>query len=209
QRGTTMLWDRATGEPVANAIVWQDRRTAPECDKLRVRGLEAGITAKTGLVLDAYFSATKLAWLLDNVPGARARATAGGLAFGTIDAWLVWKLSGGAAHVTDASNASRTLLYNIHERKWDEALLELFGVPASVLPRVCASSGIVAQTGENLLPARTPIAGMAGDQQAALFGQRCGHPGMVKNTYGTGCFMLMHTGGQPVPSRNKLLTTVA
>jgi len=209
QRETTLVWDRATGEPIANAIVWQDRRTASACDALRARGLEPRITEKTGLVLDAYFSATKLVWLLDNVPGARARAAAGGLAFGTIDTWLVWKLSGGAAHVTDASNASRTLLYDIHERKWDEDLLELFGVPAALLPQVCASSGIAARTADNLFPARIPIAGIAGDQQAALFGQRCSHPGMVKNTYGTGCFMLMHTGGEPVPSRNKLVTTVA
>ncbi len=209
QRETTLAWDRATGEPIANAIVWQDRRTAGACDELRARGLEARITEKTGLVLDPYFSATKLAWLLDNVPGARLRAVAGGLAFGTIDTWLVWKLSGGAAHVTDTSNASRTLLYNIHSRAWDEELLALFDIPASLLPRLCASSGIVASTAGNLFPARIPIAGIAGDQQAALFGQRCVDPGMVKNTYGTGCFMLMHTGTQPVPSRNKLLTTVA
>jgi glycerol kinase len=209
QRETTVVWDRATGEPIANAIVWQDRRTAGACDSLRARGLEARIAAKTGLVLDAYFSATKLAWLLDNVPGARARAAAGSLAFGTVDSWLVWKLSGGTAHVTDASNASRTLLYNIHECRWDEELLELFDVPVSLLPQVCASSGIAARTAERLLPARIPIAGLAGDQQAALFGQRCSRPGMVKNTYGTGCFMLMHTGGEPIPSRNKLLTTIA
>src|SRR5262245_42245962 len=209
QRETVVVWDRATGTPIANAIVWQDRRTAAACDALRARGLEPRITEKTGLVLDAYFSATTHAWLLDNVPGARARAAAGGLAFGNVDAWLVWKLSGGAAHVTDPSNASRTMLYNIHEHKWDEELLELFNIPASVLPQVCASSGVAALTADNLLPARIPIAGMAGDQQAALFGQRCGHPGMVKNTYGTGCFMLMHTGGEPVPSHNKLLTTIA
>jgi glycerol kinase len=209
QRETTVVWDRASGEPIANAIVWQDRRTAAACDALRERGLEPRITQKTGLVIDAYFSATKLAWLLDNVPGARERAAAGRLAFGTIDTWLVWKLSGGAAHVTDESNASRTLLYNIHDRQWDEELLELFGIPAGLLPQVCPSSGIAARTAEGLLPARVPIAGMAGDQQAALFGQRCSQPGMVKNTYGTGCFMLMHTGGQPVPSRNKLLTTAA
>src|SRR5262245_19061671 len=209
QRETTVVWDRATGAPIANGIVWQDRRTASACDALRARGFEPRITEKTGLVLDAYFSATKLAWLLDNVPGARARAAAGGLAFGTIDSWLVWKLSGGAAHVTDPSNASRTMLYNIHEHTWDDELLELFNIPASMLPQVCPSSGVAALTADNLLPARIPIAGMAGDQQAALFGQRCGHPGMVKNTYGTGCFMLMHTGGEPVPSHNKLLTTIA
>ena len=209
QRETTLAWDRTTGEPIANAIVLQDRRTAGACEVLRARGLEARITQKTGLVLDPYFSATKLAWLLDNVPGARPRAAAGGLAFGTIDTWLIWKLSGGAAHVTDASNASRTLLYNIHSGAWDEELLELFDIPAGLLPRVCTSSGIVASTAGNLFPARIPIAGIAGDQQAALFGQRCVYPGMAKNTYGTGCFMLMHTGRQPVPSRNKLLTTVA
>ena len=209
QRETTVVWDRATGAPIANAIVWQDRRTAAACDGLRARGLEPRIAQKTGLVLDAYFSATKLAWLLDNVPGARARAAAGALAFGTVDSWLVWKLSGGAAHVTDPSNASRTLLYDIHRRQWDEELLELFDIPAALLPQVCASSGVAARTTDGLLPARIPIAGMAGDQQAALFGQRCNRPGMVKNTYGTGCFMLMHTGGAPVPSRNKLLTTVA
>src|SRR5262249_5883986 len=162
-------WDRATGEPIANAIVWQDRRTASACDALRARGREPGITERTGLVLDAYFSATKLAWLLDNVPGARALAAAGRLAFGTVDTWLVWKLSGGAAHVTGPSNASRTLLYNIHEQKWDPELLGLFDIPASVLPRVCASSGISAHTAGQLLPARIPIAGIAGDQQAALF----------------------------------------
>jgi len=208
QRETTVVWDRATGTPIHNAIVWQDRRTAAACDALRERGLEAGVTGKTGLMFDAYFSATKLAWLLDNVPGARASAAAGRLAFGTIDTWLVWKLSGGA-HVTDVSNASRTLLYNIHDGRWDEELLEIFHIPASILPRVCRSSGVVARTAASVFSARVPIAGIAGDQQAALFGQRCVDPGMVKNTYGTGCFMLMHTGSQPVPSRNKLLTTAA
>jgi glycerol kinase len=209
QRETTIVWDRATGAPIANAIVWQDRRTAPACDALRARGLEGRIAEKTGLVIDAYFSATKLAWLLDNVPGARAAAAAGRLAFGTVDTWLVWNLSGGAAHVTDVTNASRTLLYNIHTGAWDEELLELFGVPASLLPSVCPSSGVLARTAGALSGPGIPIAGIAGDQQAALFGQRCIAPGMVKNTYGTGCFMLMHTGGQPVPSRSKLLTTAA
>jgi glycerol kinase len=209
QRETTIVWDRATGKPVCNAIVWQDRRTAAACDALKARGLEAGVTGKTGLVLDAYFSGTKIAWILDNVPGARAAAEAGKLAFGTVDSWLVWKLSGGAAHVTDVSNASRTLLYNIVEDRWDAGLADLLRVPAGMLPEVRASSGIVAQTSGNLFAARIPIAGIAGDQQAALFGQRCVAPGMVKNTYGTGCFMLMHTGAKPIPSRAKLLTTAA
>ena len=209
QRETTVVWDRATGRPVCNAIVWQDRRTAAACDALRAQGLEALISGKTGLVVDAYFSGTKLAWILDNIPGARAAASAGRLAFGTIDSWLIWKLSGGASHVTDISNASRTMLYNIHSGEWDGELLEWLRIPASVLPRVCASSAVVAETAPELFAARIPIAGIAGDQQAALFGQRCIVPGMVKNTYGTGCFMLMHTGERPVPSRNKLLTTAA
>jgi len=208
QRETTVVWNRATGEPIARAIVWQDRRTASACDALRARGLEPRITEKTGLVLDAYFSATKLSWLLDNVPGARALAAAGQLAFGTVDTWLIWKLSAGA-HVTDESNASRTLLYNIHTGSWDRELLELFNIPESLLPAVCSSSGRVADTAGSLFPARIPISGIAGDQQAALFGQRCIVPGMVKNTYGTGCFMLMHTGERPVSSRHKLLTTAA
>ncbi|MBI1966268.1 MAG: glycerol kinase GlpK [Betaproteobacteria bacterium] len=209
QRETTIVWDRASGRPLCNAIVWQDRRTAGECDALKARGLEARVTEKTGLVLDAYFSGTKLAWMLDHVPGARKDAEAGRLAFGTVDAWLVWKLSGGSAHVTDVSNASRTLLCNIHTGAWDGELLDLFGIPAGMLPEVRASSGVVAETAGNLFAARIPIAGIAGDQQAALFGQRCTTPGMVKNTYGTGCFMLMHTGERPVVSRNKLLTTAA
>ncbi|HXF67174.1 MAG TPA: glycerol kinase GlpK [Burkholderiales bacterium] len=207
QRETTVVWERSSGRPVANAIVWQDRRTAQACGALQARGLEPLVAAKTGLVLDAYFSGTKLAWILDHVAGARRRAEAGELLFGTVDSWLVWKLSGGAAHVTDASNASRTLLYNIHQGAWDGELLDLFGVPAGMLPRVCDSSGVVAQTADGLFDARLPIAGLAGDQQAALFGQGCTAPGMVKNTYGTGCFMLMHTGGQPVRSRARLLTT--
>jgi len=209
QRETTVVWERRTGRPLYNAIVWQDRRTAAVCDALKARGLEARISAKTGLLLDAYFSATKLGWILDNVPGARARAEAGELAFGTIDTWLVWKLTAGAAHVTDPSNASRTLLYDIHAGRWDPELLEIFGIPDRVLPEVRASSGVVARTAEGLFAARIPIAGIAGDQQAALFGQRCVTPGAAKNTYGTGCFMLMHTGTVPVASRNKLLTTAA
>ena len=209
QRETTVVWDRATGRPLCNAIVWQDRRTAAACDALKARGLEGLVAGKTGLVLDAYFSGTKVAWILDNVPGARRRAEAGDLLFGTVDAWLAWKLSGGAVHVTDVSNASRTLLYNIHTDEWEDELLGLFRVPRAMLPEVKASSGFITETASGILAARIPIAGMAGDQQAALFGQRCVVPGMVKNTYGTGCFMLMHTGGQPVVSRNKLLTTTA
>jgi glycerol kinase len=209
QRETTLVWERATGRPVCNAIVWQDRRTAEACDALRARGLEPGVAAKTGLLFDAYFSGTKLAWILDNVPGARRRAEAGELAFGTVDTWLVWKLSGGAAHVTDVTNASRTLLYNIIEDRWDPDLLEMLRVPAAMLPEVRASSGEVARTTDGIFAARIPIAGIAGDQQAALFGQRCVAPGMVKNTYGTGCFMLMHTGAKPIRSHAKLLTTAA
>ena len=209
QRETTVVWERKTGRPLTNAIVWQDRRTAAACDALKARGLEARISAKTGLLLDAYFSGTKLGWILDNVPRARARAEAGELAFGTIDSWLIWKLSAGAAHVTDVSNASRTLLFDIHTGRWDPELLGIFGIPDRVLPEVRPSSGVVAKTAEGLFAARIPIAGIAGDQQAALFGQRCVTPGTAKNTYGTGCFMLMHTGPRPVVSRNKLLTTAA
>ena len=209
QRETTVVWERASGRPVCNAIVWQDRRTAAACDALKARGLEPRVTAKTGLVLDPYFSGTKLAWILDNVPGARAAAEGGRLAFGTVDSWLVWKLSGGAAHVTDVTNASRTLLYDIHAGSWDEELLEILRVPHAVLPEVRPSSGVAATTAGDALAARTPIAGIAGDQQAALFGQRCVAPGMTKNTYGTGCFMLMHTGTTPARSRNKLLTAAA
>jgi glycerol kinase len=208
QRETTIVWDRATGRPLGNAIVWQDRRTAEHCDRLRKRkALAARVRKKTGLVLDAYFSATKIAWILEHVRGARKRAAAGELAFGTVDSWLVWNLTGGACHVTDASNASRTLLYDLRAGDWDDELLELFGVPRAMLPRVCASSEVVGET--RLLGARIPVAGIAGDQQAALFGQVCTRPGLVKNTYGTGCFMLMHTGSKPVASRNNLLTTVA
>ena len=209
QRETTVVWDRRSGQPVYNAIVWQDRRTAALCDELKSQGREALFTSRTGLVLDAYFSGTKLRWILDNVAGARAQAEAGELAFGTIDSWLIWKLSGGAAHVTDVSNASRTLLFNIHTGDWDDELLEILTIPRKLLPQVRASSEVVAETAGDLFAARIPIAGIAGDQQAALFGQRCVTPGTVKNTYGTGCFMLMHTGERPVPSRNKLLTTAA
>jgi len=209
QRETTVVWDRRSGRPVYNAIVWQDRRTAVLCDELKSQGREALFTSKTGLVLDAYFSGTKLRWILDNVAGARAQAQAGELAFGTIDSWLIWKLSGGAAHVTDVSNASRTLLFNIHTGDWDDELLEILAIPRKLLPQVSASSAVVAETAGDLFAARIRVAGIAGDQQAALFGQRCVVPGTVKNTYGTGCFMLMHTGERPVPSRNKLLTTAA
>ncbi len=209
QRETTLLWDRATGEPVANAIVWQDRRTATRCDELRAGGHAARIQRKTGLVIDAYFSGTKLEWLLDHVPGARGRAERGELAFGTIDSWLVWKLTGGRVHATDASNASRTMLFNLRTGAWDDELLKLLRVPRSVLPEVVASSGELAMTEATVLGAALPIAGIAGDQQAATFGQACFSPGMAKNTYGTGCFMLMNTGATPVMSRNKMLTTVA
>ncbi len=207
QRETTLIWDRETGRPVANAIVWQDRRTAGFCDKLQARGHGPLIREKTGLVIDAYFSGTKLHWLLNHVPGLKAQAKAGRLAFGTIDSWLVWNLTGGRAHVTDETNASRTLLFNIHTRQWDEELLKLFGVPASLLPEVRSSSEVYGET--TLLGAPVPIAGLAGDQQAALFGQACATPGMVKNTYGTGCFMLMNTGAKPITSKNNLLTTIA
>jgi glycerol kinase len=209
QRETTILWDRETGEPVHNAIVWQDRRTAGMCDALRAAGHEPVITAKTGLVLDAYFSGTKVKWLLDNVPGVRERAVAGKLAFGTVDAWLIWKLTGGTVHVTDVTNASRTLLFDVNLNAWDSELLDLFDVPRSLLAEVHMSSGVVGYTAGNLLAARIPIAGIAGDQQAALFGQRCTQAGLVKNTYGTGCFMLMHTGATPIRSRHKLVTTAA
>ena len=211
QRETTVLWDRSTGQPLANAIVWQDRRTAGRCDQLRETGHAELIQQKTGLVLDAYFSATKLAWLLDNIPGARARADRGGLVFGTMDSWLVWNLTGGTrggVHVTDASNASRTLLFNIHTMQWDDELLSLFNIPPSVLPKVVPSSGVVGHTATALFGTPIPIAGIAGDQQAATFGQACLKPGMAKNTYGTGCFMLMNTGTKPVTSKNKLLSTV-
>jgi glycerol kinase len=207
QRETTLVWDRTTGQPIGNAIVWQDRRTAAVCDRLKARGLAATIRKKTGLVIDAYFSGTKLQWILKNVPGAMKKARAGELAFGTIDSWLVWNLTGGRQHVTDPSNASRTMLFNIRTGEWDAELLKLFGIPRSVLPEVRSSSEVYGEC--NLLGAPIPVAGIAGDQQAALFGQVCTKPGMVKNTYGTGCFMLMHTGTTPIVSRNQLLTTVA
>jgi glycerol kinase len=209
QRETTIVWERATGRPVYRAIVWQDRRTAELCGQLKAEGLEALFTGRTGLVLDAYFSGTKVRWILDHVPGARARANAGELAFGTVDSWLLWHLTGGKAHLTDASNASRTLLFNIHNGDWDDKLLGIMRVPRALLPNVVDSSGVVAHADESLFGARIPIAGIAGDQQAALFGQRCVSPGMVKNTYGTGCFMLMHTGERPVDSHSRLVTTVA
>jgi glycerol kinase len=209
QRETTVLWERASGLPVGPAIVWQDRRTASRCDALRQAGHEARFTAKTGLLLDAYFSGTKLAWLLEHVPGARAAAGRGELAFGTIDSWLAWQLSGGREHLTDVTNASRTLLFNIHTLEWDEELLGLLGIPREVLPRVVASSEVVARTACEGLPDGLAVAGIAGDQQAALFGQACHRPGMAKNTYGTGCFLLMNTGDRPAASRHRLLSTVA
>ncbi len=208
QRETTVVWDRASGAPIHNAIVWQDRRTAAACDRLKARGLGALIKRKTGLVVDAYFSGTKVEWLLKNVPGARAKAKAGQLAFGTVDSWLVWNLTGGRVHITDPSNASRTMLFNLRSGDWDDELLKIFGIPRSLLPRVASSSEVYGET--HLFGSRgIPIAGIAGDQQAALFGQACTQPGMVKNTYGTGCFMLMNTGTKPIASRNNLLTTVA
>jgi len=207
QRETTVLWERATGKPVARAIVWQDRRTADICDALRAAGHADLFTRKTGLVLDAYFSGTKLKWLLDHVDGARERAQRGELAFGTVDSWLIWNLSRGATHVTDASNASRTLLFNIHTGEWDDELLAVLDVPRAVLPTVVASSGICAEC--RIGDATVPIAGIAGDQQAALFGQACLAPGLAKNTYGTGCFLLLNTGHEIVESKNKLVSTVA
>ena len=206
QRETTVLWDRQTGEPIAHAIVWQDRRTAALCDQLRADGKAALFQQKTGLVLDSYFSGTKLKWLLDHTPGARARAERGELAFGTVDSWLIFKLSG--HHVTDTSNASRTLLFNIHTKQWDEELLGMLDIPHSLLPTVAPSSGIVGQTHASLFGQSIPIAGIAGDQQAATFGQACHRPGMAKNTYGTGCFMLLNTGAQAIASQNNLLTTI-
>jgi glycerol kinase len=209
QRETTVVWERSTGKPVYNAIVWQDRRTAAYCDELKNAGHANRIQQKTGLVIDAYFSATKLKWILDNVAGARAKAEKGELAFGTVDSWLVWNLSGGAVHVTDVSNASRTLLLNIHTCTWDDELLKLFSIPKSLLPEVKPSSKIYGTTGDIIPEIKIPVAGIAGDQQAALFGQMCTQPGMVKNTYGTGCFMLMNTGDKAIISKNNLLTTIA
>lgn len=209
QRETTLIWDRKTGEPVYNAIVWQCRRTAPMCDAIRADGFDKAIRAKTGLVTDAYFSGTKVAWLLDNVPGARARAAAGDLAFGTVDTWLMWNLSGGALHVTDVSNASRTMLYNIYAGDWDNEILAYLNIPRSLLPEVRPSSTVYGETVGHILGAAIPLAGIAGDQQAATFGQACLTPGMAKNTYGTGSFLLLNTGESGVTSENGLLTTLA
>jgi glycerol kinase len=209
QRETTVVWEKATGQPVYNAIVWQDRRTADFCDTLKANGSDKLIQQKTGLVVDAYFSATKVKWILDNVAGAREKAEKGELCFGTVDSWLLWKLTNGQVHATDVSNASRTMLFNIHSLQWDEELLKIFSVPPSMLPEVKSSSEVYGTTQNILTSHNIPIAGIAGDQQAALFGQMCTQPGMVKNTYGTGCFMLMNTGEKAVPSTNNLLTTVA
>jgi glycerol kinase len=209
QRETTVVWDRKTGKPIYNAIVWQDRRTAQDCDAMVRDGYATLIQQKTGLIIDAYFSATKLRWILDQVPDARERAERGELAFGTIDTWLVWNLTGGKVHVTDVSNASRTMLFNIHSGQWDDELLALFTIPKEMLPDVKSSSEVYGITGSIVPGSDIPIAGIAGDQQAALFGQMCISPGMVKNTYGTGCFMLMHTGDKAFVSKNNLLTTVA
>ena len=207
QRETTVVWDARSGEPICHAIVWQDRRTADYCDSLKAQGLTARIREKTGLIIDAYFSATKVRWILENIPGARSMADAGYLRFGTVDSWLVWNLTGGKVHVTDVSNASRTMLFNINTLQWDTELLDLFGIPASMLPEVRSSSEVYGHTA--LLGGEVPISGMAGDQQAALFGQMCTEPGSVKNTYGTGCFLLMNSGSKPILSANNLLTTVA
>lgn len=209
QRETTIVWDVDTGEPVYNAIVWQDRRTSEFCDRLRAEGLADKIRDKTGLIVDAYFSATKIKWILDNVPNARKRANEGKLRFGNVDSWLIWNFTRGGRHVTDVTNASRTMLFNIHTMEWDKELLELMDIPESMLPEVLPSSGIFGYTTTTLFAHEVPIAGVAGDQQAALFGQMCVEPGAVKNTYGTGCFLLMNTGDKPVLSKNKLLTTVA
>jgi glycerol kinase len=209
QRETTLIWNRRTGKPPANAIVWQDRRTADRCEALKREGWAEKIQHKTGLVIDSYFSGTKLGWLLQNIPQARDLAEAGDLAFGTVDTWLIWKLTGGALHVTDATNAGRTMLYNIREQRWDPELLELLGIPESVLPEVRPSGGSVGEVTDFDELNGLTIAGIAGDQQSALFGQACTRSGMAKNTYGTGCFLLMHTGTQPRPSNNQLLTTVA
>ena len=209
QRETAVVWDRESGEPVSNAIVWQDRRTAGLCDRLKADGHEATFREKTGLVVDSYFSGTKIHWVLENVSGAREKAEAGQLAFGTVDSWLIYNLTGGELHITDVTNACRTLLYNIHEGAWDDELLEILDVPRQMLPDVRSSSEVYGHTAGDLFAAPIPIAGIAGDQQAATFGQRCTERGMVKNTYGTGCFMLMHTGTEAVPSENNLLTTIA
>ncbi len=208
QRETTVVWNRITGKPVHNAIVWQDRRTAEFCDRLKNEGKARTILEKTGLIIDAYFSATKVRWILDNVKDARQLAEKGQLAFGTVDSWLIWNLTRGKLHITDVSNASRTMLYNIHTLNWDKDLLEIFGIPESMLPEVRSSSDIYGYT-VGQFSSEIPVAGIAGDQQAALFGQMCIEPGMVKNTYGTGCFMMMNIGSKPIESKSKLLTTIA
>ena len=209
QRETTIVWDTDTEEPVYNAIVWQDRRTSDYCDELKNQGLTEMIRQKTGLIIDAYFSATKIKWILDNVPGARKRAEMGKLMFGTVDTWLIWRLTRGEVHVTDVSNASRTMLFNIHTLDWDQELLDLFKIPRSMMPEVKSSSEVYGHTKTTIFAHKVPISGIAGDQQAALFGQMCTEPGMVKNTYGTGCFLLMNSGEKPILSQNNLLTTVA
>ena len=209
QRETTVIWDRETSLPVYNAIVWQDRRTAAYCEELKGKGYEQAIHQKTGLILDAYFSATKIKWILDNIEGVRERAEKGKLCFGTIDSWLVWRFTRGGAHVTDVSNASRTMLFNIHTQQWDDDLLDLFGIPRAILPEVKASSEVYCDTATTLFSTKIPISGIAGDQQAALFGQLCVEQGMSKTTYGTGCFVMMNTGDRPVLSQNGMLTTIA
>ncbi|PRY86571.1 glycerol kinase GlpK [Mongoliibacter ruber] len=209
QRETTIVWDRNTGKAIYNAIVWQDRRTASYCDELKEKGKADMIARKTGLILDAYFSATKIKWILDNVSGAREKAENGELAFGTVDTWLVWKLTSGKCHVTDVSNASRTMIFNIHERQWDKELLALFDIPETILPEVKSSSEVYGKTSGDILSHQIPISGIAGDQQAALYGQQCTEAGMAKTTYGTGCFLVMNTGEKPVSSGNRLLTTIA
>ena len=209
QRETTIVWDRDTEEPIYNAIVWQDRRTSDYCNKVIEDGMEEKIREKTGLIIDAYFSATKIKWILDNVPGARKRAEEGKLLFGTVDSWLVWRLTRGDVHVTDVSNASRTMLFNINTLEWDQELLDYFGIPRSMMPEVKSSSEVYGHTTTTIFAHNVPIAGIAGDQQAALFGQMCVEPGSVKNTYGTGCFLLMNSGTTPILSKNRLLTTIA
>ena len=209
QRETTIVWDSETEEPIYNAIVWQDRRTSDYCDELKKQGVTDMIRQKTGLIIDAYFSATKIKWILDNVPGARKRAEKGKLMFGTVDTWLIWRLTRGEVHVTDVSNASRTMLFNINTLEWDQELLDLFGIPRSMMPEVKSSSEVYGHTKTTIFAHKVPISGIAGDQQAALFGQMCTEPGMVKNTYGTGCFLLMNSGEKPILSKNNLITTIA
>lgn len=209
QRETTIVWDRKTGKAIYNAIVWQDRRTANYCNELKDKGHSEMVVSKTGLIIDAYFSATKIKWILDNVDGARERAEAGELAFGTVDSWLIWNLTSGKTHITDITNASRTMLFNIHSQEWDQELMDLFEIPALLLPEVKSCSEVYCETAGDVLSVKIPIAGIAGDQQAALFGQLCTEPGMAKTTYGTGCFLVMNTGSEAVRSKNKLLTTVA